>query len=367
MSLLDICTPEAGQAFQSTLAHPPERFFSQRRKKNGEVVDVEVAGSELRLGGKRVWLSSVSDITERKRADEALHQSETRLRLLVEGSPNAMVMANDAGAITLVNAQTEKIFGYTRDKLLGQPVEILVPERFRIGHPMLRTGFLQAPIARPMGVGRELFAVRKDGTEVAVEIGLSPLKTGDRTFVLATITDISRRKQVEEALRLAQAQLADRAGWLEPVDVAKLLRGMLESNPDFQEPKADVAVEGVLPAVVGNEAALTQCFSNLLNNAVKFVPPETKPRVRVSAERDGNTVRIWVTDNGIGIAPLHLDNIFGMSQRLDTAYPGTGIGLSIVRKTMERMDGRVGVESELGKGSRFWLDLKAASAESEDS
>jgi len=209
MSILDICTPEAGQAFEATLAHPPERFFSQRRKKNGEVVDVEVAGSEIRLLGKRVWLASINDITERKRADEALHQSETLLRLLVEGSPNAMVMVNDAGAITLVNSQTEKIFGYTRDELLGQPVEMLVPERYRVEHPTLQAGFLQAPTARPMGAGRELFAVGKDGAEVAVEIGLSPLQIGERTFVLATITDISQRKQAEEALRLAQAQLAD--------------------------------------------------------------------------------------------------------------------------------------------------------------
>jgi len=208
MSMLDICTPEAGQAFEATLAHPPERAFSQRLKKNGEVVDVEVAGSEIRLEGKRVWLASIDDITERKRADEALHQSETRLRLLVEGSPNAMVMVNDAGAITLVNSQTEKIFGYTRDKLLGQSLEMLVPERYRLEHPTLRAGFLQAPTARPMGAGRELFAVRKDGTEVAVEIGLNPLQIGERTFVLATITDISQRRQAEEALRLAQAQLA---------------------------------------------------------------------------------------------------------------------------------------------------------------
>ena len=208
MGILDICTPEAGQAFEATLAHPPERVFSQRRKKNGEVVDVEVAGSEIRLEGKRVWLASIDDITERKRADEALHQSETRLRLLVEGSPNAMVMVNDAGAITLVNSQTEKIFGYTRDELLGQSLEMLVPERYRLEHPTLRAGFLQAPTARPMGAGRELFAVRKDGTEVAVEIGLSPLQIGERTFVLATITDISQRRQAEEALRLAQAQLA---------------------------------------------------------------------------------------------------------------------------------------------------------------
>jgi len=150
---------------------------------------------------------------------------------------------------------------------------------------------------------------------------------------------------------------------LEPVDVTKLLRGMLESYPAFQEPKADVRIEGELPAVLGNEAALTQCFSNLLHNAVKFVAPATKPRVRISAQSDGPTVRLWVADNGIGIAPRHVAGIFGLFHRLDSAYEGTGVGLTIVKKAVERMGGRVGVESESGQGSRFWLDLKLAGGE----
>jgi signal transduction histidine kinase len=147
---------------------------------------------------------------------------------------------------------------------------------------------------------------------------------------------------------------------LERVDVEKLLRGIFESYLDFQEPKAEVIIEGELPAVLANEAALTQCFSNLLNNAVKFVAPGTKPRVRISAERRGEMVRFWIADEGIGIAERHLDKIFKMFQRLDTSFEGSGIGLTIVRKAAERMGGQVGVESEPGKGSRFWLELKPA-------
>jgi signal transduction histidine kinase len=146
----------------------------------------------------------------------------------------------------------------------------------------------------------------------------------------------------------------------ESVDAEKLLRDMFESYPDFQEPKAEVIIEGRLPAVQANEAALTQCFSNLLNNAIKFVAPGTKPRVRISADYRGEMVRFWVADNGIGIAERHWGKIFGMFQRLDTSYEGTGIGLTIVRKAMERMGGTVGVESEPGQGSRFWLELKPA-------
>jgi signal transduction histidine kinase len=144
---------------------------------------------------------------------------------------------------------------------------------------------------------------------------------------------------------------------LEPVDVNKLLRGMLESYPHLQEPAADVKIENELPPVLGNEAALTQCFSNLLGNAIKFVAPGAKPRVRISAEQSGGKVRFWIADNGIGIDPRHSKRVFGTFQRLSTSYEGTGIGLTIVRKAVERLGGAVGVESELGKGSRFWLDL----------
>jgi signal transduction histidine kinase len=115
-----------------------------------------------------------------------------------------------------------------------------------------------------------------------------------------------------------------------------------------------------LPDVLANEAALTQCFSNLLNNAVKFVAPGTKPRVRISAERRGERVRFWFADNGIGVPEQYQEKIFGTFERIDTSFEGTGIGLTIVRKAIERMDGQAGVESAPGHGCRFWLELKAA-------
>ena len=146
----------------------------------------------------------------------------------------------------------------------------------------------------------------------------------------------------------------------ERVDADNLLRGIIESYPDFQEPKAQVVIEGPLYVVLANETALTQCFSNLLNNAVKFVQPDTKPRVRITAERRGHNVRFWIADEGIGIAERHFGKIFEIFQRLDNSYEGTGIGLAIVRKAVGRMGGQVGVESEPGKGSRFWLELKGA-------
>jgi PAS domain S-box-containing protein len=151
---------------------------------------------------------------------------------------------------------------------------------------------------------------------------------------------------------------------LQPVELGPLLRSMLRCYPEFEPARAEVRLEGDFPPVLANEAGLTQCFSNLLGNAVKFAKPGTKPEVRVWAEVRGEPakVRVWVEDQGIGIPPGESqEKIFRMFQRLHgSEYGGTGMGLALVRKVVERMGGRVGVESELGQGSRFWIELALA-------
>jgi protein-histidine pros-kinase len=141
--------------------------------------------------------------------DFALHaQAEHELmRLVVEAAPNALILADREGRIAMVNAQTEKLFGYPRAELLAQPLEILVPERFRAAHPGLRTDYFAHPDARAMGAGRDLFGRRKDGSEVPIEIGLNPLVTGEGTLVLASIIDITERKREEDLLRRTNAEM----------------------------------------------------------------------------------------------------------------------------------------------------------------
>ena len=148
---------------------------------------------------------------------------------------------------------------------------------------------------------------------------------------------------------------------MERVDLDRLVRDLVETFPNGQPIKPEIHIEGTLPHVMGNEALLAQCASNLLSNAAKFVSPGTTPRVEVSAEPAASaSVRVWFKDNGIGIAPEDHERIFGLLERVHpvTAYDGTGIGLAIVRKAIERMGAEVGFESALGKGSNFWVELK---------
>lgn len=149
---------------------------------------------------------------------------------------------------------------------------------------------------------------------------------------------------------------------LTPLDVPKLVQQVTTLYPALQSEHADICICGSIPRVLANEVALTQVISNLLDNAVKFVPTGVRPHVDIRSEEQDGAVKLWFEDNGIGIPKYAHSRLFSLFTRLHGAddYEGTGIGLAIVREATLRMGGNVGVESEEGRGSRFWVLLKKA-------
>jgi PAS domain S-box-containing protein len=179
-------------------------------RRDGTEFPVEISLSPLETEDGMLVSSAIRDITDRKRAED-------KFRGLLESAPDAMVILGPDGKILLVNAQTEKLFGYERAELIGKPIETLVPERFRDRHPEYRKGYFTEPKARPMGMGLDLFGRRKDGREFAAEISLSPIVTPDGTLVTAAIRDVTDRKRdmevqnrrMQEANRLKSEFLAN--------------------------------------------------------------------------------------------------------------------------------------------------------------
>lgn len=342
-------------------------------KKNGTEFPVEIGLNPLVTVEGTLVLAAIIDITERKKAEE-------RFRLVVESAPNAMVLINAEGKITLVNSQTEKLFGFSREELFNNGVEILIPDRFKDKHPGYRGSFFNMPKARSMGAGRDLYARRKDGSEFPVEIGLNPLETEEGPMVLAAIIDITERK-MQEANRLKSDFLANmshelrtpmnaiigfsellidkRVGDLnekqldylndiytsgnhllrlinDVLDIAKIESGKTELvletfnvteaieevmkilTPIAQ--KRNVTISLSLSPDVGvvelDKGKFKQVLYNLLSNAIKFNYSEGQVRVETAATAGGFFI-MKIIDTGIGIAPGDLKKLFIPFVQLD--------------------------------------------------
>jgi PAS domain S-box-containing protein len=379
---------------------------------NGAVRHLKsVARTTRDAGGRATRMLGVTfDITERKHADE-------QFRLAIEAAPAGMLLMDRNGSIVLVNAQIEKLFGYPRSELLGRPIEILVPERLRTNIPDFRKGSFSAPATRTV----DFFGLRKDGSEVPIEIGLNPLPTPEGEFILSSIADISPRLEIDRIrnefvstvsheLRTPLTSIRGSLGLLQSgamgalpesaaamvsiayknsgrlvrlindildigtidagkltlqmsiVPLAVLLQQSVEANAGFAE---KCAVRFLLEPVSASDRVmadpdrLMQVVANLLSNAAKFSPPGAEVRIRV---RSGPaTFRIEVEDSGAGIPEEFKAHIFEKFAQADAfatrRSEGTGLGLSIARKLVEAMGGSIGFTSEVDHGTVFYVEL----------
>ena len=180
------------------------------------------------------------------------------------------------------------------------------------------------------------------------------------------LKNIARAAQHLDALTrdvLSYTKVSTQEVQLQPLDLDEVVHNATVMNPALQPPNSNIAIVRPLHPVLGHPTLLAQSISNLLDNAVKFVAPDVMPRIVIRSELHGETVRVIIEDNGIGMDPEVLQKIFGIFERARGVrdYPGTGIGLAIVARAVQRMGGAYGVDSEPGKGSRFWIELPSAS------
>lgn len=279
------------------------------------------------------WFGTTTDIDDQKCTLEALRESQ---RLLGQ--------ARDE--LARANADLERKVD-DRTARLRDSVAELEHFSYTITHDM------RAPLRAMQAFGQILH-----------EDYAACLDAAGRDYLRRIIGAAERMDQlITDSLNYAKAVQVELA--LEPVDTHALIQGIVDSYPQFQPPRTEIEIPPGLPLVLANPAGLTQCVSNLLGNAVKFVAPGKTPRVRVWAERRGAHVRLCFQDNGIGVPPEHRERIFEMFQRLGKDYEGTGVGLALVRKVATKMRGSVGLESRVGEGSCFWLELPAVPAPAE--
>jgi PAS domain S-box-containing protein len=173
--------------------------------KDGREIPIEIGLNPIEIGDATLVIASIIDISSRRLQEMRLLTAD----LMVESAPNAMLLVDAGGRIQRVNAQAEDLFAYSRDDLVGRPVEVLVPERFRDDHSAFRGGFFHEPRRRAMGAGRDLFGLTSDGREIPIEIGLNPIETGEGTMVLASIIDITERRRAEEIVRRQRDEILE--------------------------------------------------------------------------------------------------------------------------------------------------------------
>ena len=287
--------------------------------KTGERREVEFVSNLYHENGSKVIQCNIRDISERKRAERALAAANEEI------SRHATQLE-------------EKVA--ERTARLRETIGELEMFSYSVAHDM------RAPLRAMEGFAQIL--LEDYGKDL-------PPKAKDH---IAYITAAAARMDMLIQDVLTYTTILHLEMKTSVVDMDLLVRQIIQTYPSLHASGTDIKIEGFLPKVLGHPAAISQCISNLLTNAVKFVAPGAAPHVKIRAIESGSFFRFWIEDNGIGIDPKDHQRIFGMFERVSNDYEGTGIGLAIVRKSLDRLRGNAGVESALGQGSKFWVEFR---------
>jgi PAS domain S-box-containing protein len=425
MPIGTIIPPDQQQQFGDAVgasldAHSGEAFETVRVAKAGRRIDVLLMLSAITSpAGETIGIINITrDLTPLKAA-------ERRFRLAVESCPNGMMMSDRAGTIVMVNKEIERLFGCRREELIGRSIEDLLPERLRGRHVRHRDAFAGNPQHRHMDGSRELVGARKDGTEIPIEVGLTPIETPEGLMVLSAIVDISERKRldrlkdefvsmVSHELRTPLTSISGALGLLmedagghlpdtamqlltivhansqrlvrlinDILDLQKIeagqiafhlryvsLRSVVEQTIEANHAFADgfgvrLRVDGARceDEVLADPDRLAQVLTNLLANAIKFSPPGEE--VVVAIARRGGDMRVSVRDHGPGIPEAFKSRIFEKFAQADSSHArqkgGTGLGLSIAKQLVHHHGGSLGFEAAPGGGTVFYFDLPCES------
>jgi PAS domain S-box-containing protein len=330
--------------------------------KGGPPRTVQFSLFPLHPGETDGFAAVVTDLTRQKVAERELRHSADQMETRVRNRTAELTRANEILVAEMIERKRVESQLRQAEALLSQKalhLEKLVQERTArlaemvgeleaFSYSMVHD--LRAPLRAMDGFAKLL--EEEFGNEVG-ERG--------KDYMRRIVASAKRLDElIQDALnysKIAGGQLRT-----EPVDTEKLLREIIDTYPNLRAHRENILIESPLPQVIGNSALLTQCIANLLDNGVKFVLPGKTVEIKIWAETKRDCVRLNFHDNGIGIQPNARDRIFQMFERLHgpQQYEGTGIGLAIVRKGVERMGGKTGVDSTVGEGSCFWIELSPA-------